>query len=135
MEQKKTSLQELHQRVMRKKHVTARIDQLIRQQRDLTEKVETLKAAMISEQADVTIHGDMRVGVDGFLQFADYFFDGLFMDWTVLEEIRHSLGRVKDTRTQVICALSQLTNLQKSLQQELDKETARKDLLIVGGEV
>jgi len=32
----------------------------------------------------------MQVNVDGFLRFADYFFDGLFADWAVLDRINQS---------------------------------------------
>ena len=38
-----------------------------------------------TELADVEITADLQVTVDSFLKFADFFFDGLFADWAVLE--------------------------------------------------
>lgn len=42
-----------------------------------------------TELTDVTIHADIQVSIDGFLRFADYFFDGLFADWAVLDKINN----------------------------------------------
>ena len=41
-----------------------------------------------TELADVTVQADLRVSIDGFLQFADFFFDGLVADWMVQSKIR-----------------------------------------------
>ena len=46
-------------------------------------RVETLQVQLRrfrTELADVEIQADMQVGIDGFLRFADFFFDGLFAD-------------------------------------------------------
>lgn len=50
-------------------------------------QVERLQRALRefkTELADVQITAYMQVNVDEFLRFADYFFDGLFADWSVL---------------------------------------------------
>ncbi len=54
-----------------------------------------------TELADVTVDEDFQVSVDGFLRFADYFFDGIFTDWMVLDRIHQSQDRVQDTRNQI----------------------------------
>ena len=57
------------------------------------ELVETLQVQLRrfkTELADVTIHADLQVSIDGFMRFADYFFDGLFADWAVLDKIEES---------------------------------------------
>ena len=40
-----------------------------------------------TELVDVEITAELQVSVDGFLKFADFFFDGLFADWAVLDHI------------------------------------------------
>ena len=57
-----------------------------------------------TELADVTIHADMQVNVDGFLRFADYFFDGLFADWAVMDKISQSQSQVQSTKTKLIAS-------------------------------
>ncbi len=61
----------------------------------------------MTELADVTIHADMQVNIDGFLRFADYFFDGLFANWAVLDQIGHSQTQVQSTRNQTENVCSQ----------------------------
>ena len=43
-----------------------------------------------TELADVEITADLQVTVDSFLKFADFFFDGLFADWAVLDHINQA---------------------------------------------
>ena len=74
-----------------------------------------------TELADVTIHADMQVNVDGFLRFADYFFDGLFADWAVLDKINQSQSQVQNTKSQIESVLSRLD----SMMQDVDREQAQ----------
>ena len=71
-----------------------------------------------TELADVRISADMQVNVDGFLRFADYFFDGLFADWAVLDKISQSKNQVHSTRSQIETVLSRLGGMQRSVEQE-----------------
>ena len=61
-----------------------------------------------TELADVTIQADIQVTVEGALRFADYFFDGLFADWAVLDHIGHSQEQVERTKNQIEQVLSRL---------------------------
>lgn len=71
-----------------------------------------------TELADVTIQADMQVNVDGFLRFADYFFDGLFADWAVLDKINQSQSQVQNTKSQIASVLSRLDSMMRTLEQE-----------------
>lgn len=71
-----------------------------------------------TELADVEIHGDMKVNIDGFLRFADYFFDGLFADWAVLDKIKQSKNQVKQTKKQVNDVINRLNSLLAAVDQE-----------------
>lgn len=64
-----------------------------------------------TELADVTVHADIQVSVDGVLRFADYFFDGLFADWMVLDKISQSKTQIHKTRGQIGSVLSKLDEL------------------------
>lgn len=54
-----------------------------------------------TELADVTVRADFQVNIDGFLRMADYFFDGIFADWAVLDRIENSQAQVQETRAQI----------------------------------
>lgn len=71
-----------------------------------------------TELADVTIYADMQVNIDGFLRFADYFFDGLFADWTVLDQISRSQEQVKNTKRQIEDVLSKLNVMINNVEKE-----------------
>ena len=68
------------------------------------EQVERLQVELRrfkTELTDVEINADLQVTVDGFMRFADYFFDNLFTDWAVLDHISQAQEQVKDTRKQI----------------------------------
>lgn len=74
------------------------------------------------ELTDVSVNADMHVNVEGFLRFADYFFDGLFMDWAVLDQIHNAQKQVKETRQQIAGVIRQL----EYLLAEVEKEAIRR---------
>lgn len=84
-----------------------------------------------TELADVTIHADMQVNVDGFLRFADYFFDGLFADLAVLDKISRSQGQVQSTRHQIESVLSRLNSMISTAEQERTQVKNRLDALVL----
>lgn len=49
----------------------------------------------------MAIQADLQIQVDGFLRFADYFFDGIFADWAVMDRIRNSKNQVADVERSV----------------------------------
>lgn len=81
-----------------------------------------------TELADVTIAADFQVNIDWFLRVADYFFDGLFADWAVLDQIHQSQDQVQNTRSQICSVLDylqtlmdQITAEKTRLQQEIER--------------
>ena len=83
-----------------------------------------------TELADVTIHADMQVNVDGFLRFADYFFDGLFADWAVLDKISQSQSQVQQTKSQIGQVLSRLNSMMSDAEREETLLKSRLDTLV-----
>lgn len=79
-----------------------------------------------TELADVKISADMKVSIDGFTRFADFFFDGLFMDWMVADQISQSQKQVALTTLQIEEAIERLEKLQAKA--EKDREHFQKQL-------
>ena len=91
---------------------------------DLQSKLRRFK----TELADIQITANMQVNVDGFLRFADYFFDGLFADWAVGDKISQSMNSVSSTKSQISRTLDKLNSMEQvadrcieSLKQQLDE--------------
>ena len=76
-----------------------------------------------SELADVKIYSNLYVQTDGLTQFADFFFDNIFIDLSVQDRIKSSLRNVTDTKSQIQNAISKLNTL---LSQNETKQTDLK---------
>lgn len=66
------------------------------------------------ELADVGGRVDIDVNVGGFLAFADYFFDGLIVDWVVQSRISEARSRAEEQRAAV-----------ESVERRLEEESRR----------
>jgi len=88
------------------------------------EKVEKLQVELRrfrTELLDVEIQSDMQIHIDGFLRFADFFFDGLFADWAVLDRINQSQTRAEETKRQIEALLCRLGAMLDKTEQEQEK--------------
>ncbi len=81
----------------------------------LVEQLQVQLSRFKAELADVEISAELQLSIDGFLRFADYFFDGLWADWAVREEIDAARARVRDTQNQIDRLLSRLNETRHSL--------------------
>lgn len=98
------------------------------------QKVEQLQADLgrfKTELADVRIDADTQVNVEGFLRFADYFFDGLFVDWAVLDKINQSQKSVQNTVEQVNRVMFRLRNLSEVAEERLSRLQQEREKLVV----
>lgn len=98
------------------------------------ELVQTLQSKLRrfkTELADIRINADMQVNIDGFLRFADYFFDGLFADWAVGDRISQSQSSVSGTKNQINQMLRKLDDMEKAADREITALKAQLDDLIV----
>ena len=85
-----------------------------------------------TELVDVgSIQADFHVSIDGFLRFADYFFDGLFADWAVMDQISQSQQQVGSTRSQIAQVLSQLDEMLQNTQAEQSAAQTELDALVL----
>lgn len=98
-------------------------------------QVEQLQAGLRrfkTELTDVTIYADIQVNIDGFLGFADYFFDGLFADYAVLDKINQSQNQVKNIKSQIKDVIKHLNSMLSCIDKELEREKVKLNDLIVG---
>lgn len=86
------------------------------------QKVQLLQSCLHrfkTELADVSIRVDVQARVDGFLGFADWFFDGLFVDWAVQNRIYQAQEQMDRTVSQIEDTLHSLHRMEDSVAQEL----------------
>ena len=105
---------------------------------DAQEKVQRLQEELRcfkTELADVRITAERKVSVDGFLRFADFFFDGLFADWAVMDQVSRSRDRVRRTESEIESVLSRLHSLEEDSRQAAKHLEAERDAVIDGADL
>lgn len=85
-----------------------------------------------TELTDVSIEADLQVQIDDFMKFADYFFDGLFVDWAVQDRITKSKNKVRQVKEQIETVRKQLDQMQKEAEQEKADLQMQLEQMIVG---
>jgi len=69
-----------------------------------------------TELDDVFISADKQVNFGGFSRFADYFFDNIFVNWDIMEQIEESQEEVEEIYEQINTAIEQLESKEEMLQ-------------------
>ena len=82
------------------------------------------------ELSDVSMHGDFHVNLDGFTRTADFIFDGLFVDWTVSDQISQSKSQVENVQRKIASVLPRLEEIQRNLDAQIAAEQKRLDELV-----
>lgn len=99
------------------------------------EKLQVQLQQFNKELADVDIRADLQVNIDDMLKFADYFFDNLLTDLSVLDRIRQSQSQVDSTRSQILSVLRQLNDSLETVWHRHTNAKKELDALIVSTEV
>ena len=84
-----------------------------------------------TELADIHITADVQVNVEGFLRFADYFFDGLFVDWAVGDKISQSQSSVSETKRKIERTMEKLRDMEKAADRGIEDLKKQLDDVIV----
>lgn len=84
-----------------------------------------------TELSDVEVHADIQVQIEEFLKFADYFFDGLFADWTVMDEIDESISEVKHTKSEILAVIGKLELKLENVESGLQKLLEEREKLVI----
>lgn len=83
-----------------------------------------------TELVDVSFDSDIQVQIDGFLRFADYFWDGIFSDWMVLGKIHDSQSQIYEVGAKLDNVLRQLNTMKNQAEQGLEAEKNRLERLV-----
>ena len=88
--------------------------------------------AFKTELADVKLHVDVKVKIEEFLKFADFFFDGLFSNLAVKDKIEKSLASVKHAKYEIWAVISKLEDKLASAQQRHQRKLEERERMILG---
>jgi chromosome segregation ATPase len=94
------------------------------------ESLQTLLNRFHTELSDVTIYADIQAQTGEFLRFADYFFDGIFADWMVLNHIHDVQDQIGDVQNQLSELLKRLLAMSEDLTAQMDSLRQQLDALI-----
>ena len=83
-----------------------------------------------TELSDVNINADITVKLSGFTEFADYFFDGLFVDLAVKSHIESLIYEVSNVSRNVSEIVNKLENNSTIIREEIDKLNDQYDNLV-----
>ena len=98
---------------------------------DLVQELQSQLRRFKTELADIQISANMQVNIDGFLRFADYFFDGLFADWAVGDKISQSLSSVSNTKSEINRMLDKLNDMEKAVDQKIQQKNTKLEQFVV----
>ncbi len=91
---------------------------------DAQEKIEKLQVELAefkTELTDVNISADIKIEIDGFTKFADYFFDNIFTDWEVGGKIADGIAQVTDTMQSIKNVIEELEEMKNSNEEKMEE--------------
>ena len=84
-----------------------------------------------TELSDVQMSANVKIEISEFLRFADWFFDGLIVDWTILDRIRDAQDQMYRTVCRIQQLLDRLENMESGLDCRADQVKSERDGLIL----
>ena len=97
----------------------------------LVERLQTQLRRFQTELTDVQVKCNIQLNVEGFLRFADFFFDGLFSSWAVLDQISTTQAQIQRTQTQIETVLGKLKSALSNTRTEKNYLLSRIDTLVL----
>ena len=98
--------------------------------RDAVEDVQAKMSRFTRELADVRRSTEIKIEIDDLDIFADYFFDGLIMDWIVQSKIRNSLEQSMLAQKRIAKAVEELEKLRVEVQSQAQRLNEQRASLI-----
>ncbi len=97
----------------------------------LIETLQTNIRRFKTELSDVELDAELKLNDEGFMRFADYFFDGLFVDLATLRKIEKSRECVVNLKINLEKVLNVIVEEQISIDEKLAELKERLEALIV----
>lgn len=79
-----------------------------------------------TELVDVNVEANVQISMDGFLGFADWFFDGFFADFAAMEHIENATAEMRVTKEKIRGITDNLRAMQ--IERETEIDTLREQL-------
>lgn len=89
--------------------------------RESASEVQSLLNNFRTELTDVKVTSEININIEGFVKFADFFFDGLIADWVVQSHIRDSIASIENVRSEVNTVLNKLKQMKSNDKDKLNK--------------
>lgn len=105
----------------------------INQAREAVFAVQAQMSQFKRELADVSKSPGLEVELTAFESFADYFFDGLIIDWIVQSKITNSLEQTRAAQESIGKAIEELGDLLEQANEQIRTLNAKRKALIEGG--
>lgn len=102
---------------------------------ELIESLQRQLRSFKTELADVHIDASITIHIGEMLKFADYFFDGFFVDCAVKSRIEDSMEQVKETKRKIVEMLRRLRGMMTELEKRQTGYKAQLRRLIYEAEV
>jgi hypothetical protein len=101
---------------------------------DAQEQIEVLQTQLIRfrcELSGVDIDDNIQASTDGYLRFADIFFDDIFSAVSVLNHIKAAEESICEVRRKITATLSPLYNIKNDAEYRLDKLVNERESLVL----
>lgn len=82
-------------------------------------EIQNLLNQFRSELTDIKIESDVEINIEGFVKFADFFFDGLIADWVIQSKINDSKESVAQVKRGVESVLSRLESMKRAAEGQI----------------
>lgn len=99
------------------------------------EKLQVQLREFRTELTDVCVDAEIKVEIDEFLRFADYFFDGFFTDFAVMDRIETAQKQASETEEKIVEVLQQLEKMMEENERAKAACEARLEQLIMAARV
>ena len=77
----------------------------------------------------------IKVNIEGFLRFADWFFDGIFVDYSVLQRIEESKEKICEIKQRLKAVKKHLQNKLNAVSVDSERTEAELEKLVLEAEV
>lgn len=88
-----------------------------------------------AELADIAENAEIRVDIEGFLRFADWFFDGIFADYSILQRIDEAKEKIYDIKNKIKQIISHLQEKLAETDARADAAKSELDTIVLKAEV
>ena len=92
--------------------------------------IQTKMSRFTRELADVRKSVDLHIDIEEFASFADFFFDGLIVDWIVQSKIVDSLEQSNNAKGMIVQAVKELEGLKQIAQNKKSDLQEKRAMLI-----